>query len=158
MSVKVKKRGRPTANTTALSAQTIIDQAKALMQQAGATPSIRKLAAHLDVDAMAIYYYFKKKETLMQCITLSLIEELYEPQPKKPWQDELRTLCNSYLVLMSRYSGLLESWLSAENHEPAIAFAQRSFVHGISHFDEHFVFCNLSDMKGAFEFGKDFVG
>ena len=57
MSVKQTKRGRPLQKQ--LSQEIIIDQAKQLMLEKGKPPSIRALAAALNVDAMAIYHYFK---------------------------------------------------------------------------------------------------
>lgn len=125
MTVNSKKRGRPAANTRQLSAASIVDCAKQWMQQHGNAPSIRALAAELGVDAMAIYHYFHNKAALMRRITLSLIDELYQPHAKQPWQEELHRLCNSYLALMSRYPGLLETWLSSNNLEPAQQFSQR---------------------------------
>ncbi len=61
MSVNKKKRGRPTEKQSQLSAESILESAKLLMKKDGKIPSVRLLATQLNVDPMAIYYYFKKK-------------------------------------------------------------------------------------------------
>ncbi|NOH82178.1 TetR/AcrR family transcriptional regulator [Vibrionales bacterium C3R12] len=128
MSVKEKKRGRPKGVSNQLSADTIIDMAKSLMRAEGKIPSIRKLASHLDVDAMAIYHYFSNKNTLLESITTSLIEDIYEPQAINHWKLELKELCTSYLALLNNYSGLLETLLGMSSDSPAAVFIERFHV------------------------------
>lgn len=125
MSVKDKKRGRPKAETSQLSAISIIECAKHLMQQDGKIPSIRKLAATLEVDAMAIYHYFANKNTLLEAVTVSLIQAIYEPKSTEHWQQELQRLCKSYLSLLSNHSGLLQTFLSMTTTGPAQVFITR---------------------------------
>jgi AcrR family transcriptional regulator len=125
MSVKIKKRGRPTKNGHALNKNSIIEQAKLLMEQEGKVPSIRQLASSLEVDAMAIYHYFKNKNALLEAITISLINDVYMPHAENPWQKELMQLAKSYLLLLRRYSGLLETLLSMNAQGPAYVFNQR---------------------------------
>lgn len=125
MSVKQKKRGRPTKNSAPLSQESIISTAKLLMENDGKIPSIRKLALNLDVDAMAIYHYFKNKDALLEAITTSLVEEIYRPNNEKEWKQELESLCVSYLELLQRYSGLLETLLSMTSFGPAEVFTDR---------------------------------
>ena len=48
--------------------QIIIETAKMLMISDGKVPSIRALSAKLNVDAMAIYYYFKNKEEVFEAV------------------------------------------------------------------------------------------
>lgn len=125
MSVKDKKRGRPKGATSQLSAQIIIDMAKSLMREEGNIPSIRKLASHLNVDSMAIYHYFSNKNTLLESITTSLIDDIYEPQANSNWKLELKKLCTSYLALLNDYSGLLETLLGMSSDSPAGVFIER---------------------------------
>lgn len=125
MSVKSKKRGRPAKEGHTLSQISIIEQAKALMEKEGKVPSIRQLASELDVDAMAIYHYFENKNALLEAITISLINDLYMPQAEHSWQKELMQLAKSYLLLLQRYSGLLETLLSMNAQGPAYVFNQR---------------------------------
>jgi len=128
MTVKEKKRGRPPGARAQLNGQIIISAAKVLMREEGATPSIRKLATSLNVDAMAIYHYFKNKDALLEAITTSLVEDIYEPTPSDDWKDELNKLSGSYLKLLHTYSGLLETLLSMESVGPASVFCQRFYL------------------------------
>ncbi|MUI53689.1 TetR/AcrR family transcriptional regulator [Aliivibrio fischeri] len=125
MSVKEKKRGRPSGSNKQLSQKSIMIMAKELMKSEGKIPSIRKLATHLDVDAMAIYYYFSNKNALLEAITVSLIEEIHQPNEQTDWQDELHLLCVSYLRLLNTYTGLLETLLSMTSQGPADIFTER---------------------------------
>lgn len=125
MSVKEKKRGRPSGSKKTLNQDSIMNMAKRLMKEDGKIPSIRKLALHLDVDAMAIYYYFSNKNALLEAITTSLIKEIYLPQQKANWKSELNLLCVSYLTLLHTYSGLLETLLSMTSASPAAVFTER---------------------------------
>ncbi|MDD1780183.1 TetR/AcrR family transcriptional regulator; helix-turn-helix transcriptional regulator [Enterovibrio sp. ZSDZ35] len=125
MTVKSKKRGRPTGSVGNLSSETIIDTAKALMRQEGKVPSIRALAGSLTVDAMAIYHYFENKNALLEAITTSLIDDIYQPTASDDWENELSSLCKSYLELLEQYSGLLETLLSMKSHGPVEKFRER---------------------------------
>ena len=125
MTVKGKKRGRPAAASVALSKERIIESANALMAKEGKIPSIRKLAANLDVDPMAIYYYFANKQALLEAVTVSLVKKLYSPDPNGDWQQELAKLCHSYLNLLAQYPGLLETLLGMTSHGPAAVFTER---------------------------------
>ncbi|MCW8328936.1 TetR/AcrR family transcriptional regulator [Photobacterium sp. SDRW27] len=125
MSVKDKKRGRPKGATSHLNGQVIIDMAKCIMREEGKIPSIRQLASRLDVDAMAIYHYFKNKNTLLVAITTSLVEDIYQPKVNDDWQSELRQLCRSYLSLLNDFPGLLETLLSMDSAGPATVFIER---------------------------------
>ncbi|AOT10374.1 TetR/AcrR family transcriptional regulator [Pseudoalteromonas luteoviolacea] len=125
MSNTAKKRGRPQKSQSALSKAAIIRAAKNLMATTGNIPSIRKLSAQLGVDAMAIYHYFKNKDTLLKAITTSLIEDIYTPQNTEDWQQELSALCKSYLAILSQYDGLLHTLLSMKSDSPAEVFISR---------------------------------
>jgi len=134
MSVKDKKRGRPSEAKRLLNSESIITQAKLLMEQDGKVPSIRQLALRLGVDAMAIYHYFKNKNALLDAMTLSLMNDIYEPTLNEDWEGELRRLCVSYLELLDKYSGLLETLLSLKSQGPTETFTVR-FNTVVSHLD-----------------------
>ncbi|WP_114764943.1 TetR/AcrR family transcriptional regulator [Vibrio rhodolitus] len=124
MSVKNKSRGRPSGVTGRLNRDSIMIQAKRMMLDQGKVPSIRNLAAELDVDAMAIYHYYANKNDLLESITVSLIDQIYQPQQGASWQQELNRLAWSYLELLQRYSGLLDTLLSMKLEGPANRFEQ----------------------------------
>ncbi|EAS41981.1 TetR/AcrR family transcriptional regulator [Photobacterium profundum] len=128
MSVKEKKRGRPSGISRQLSADKIIAAAKSLMVDNGKIPSIRQLAGSLDVDAMAIYHYFANKNALLEAVTVSLIEAIYEPKDNEAWQIELMALCNSYLSLLQEHPGLLQTFLGMTSTGPANVFVDRFYM------------------------------
>jgi len=121
----IKKRGRPQKEAMALSKEVIILTAKELMISGGKIPSIRSISSELNVDAMAIYYYFKSKGVLLEELTTSLISEIYQPQEGVEWEVELRKLSKSYISLLSKYDGLLQTLLSMESTSPANVFISR---------------------------------
>ena len=125
MSVKVKKRGRPSANGTQLTAERIVQTAKELLQTEGKIPSIRKLATVLEVDPMAIYHYFANKAALLEAVTVSLMDELVFPDGDDDWTVEVKALCRNYLELLSSYPGLLQTILSMSSGGPAELFSER---------------------------------
>ncbi|GAA0788708.1 MULTISPECIES: TetR/AcrR family transcriptional regulator [Pseudomonadati] len=125
MAVNEKKRGRPAGEMSQLSADSILETAKCLMKMDGKVPSIRSLATQLNVDPMAIYYYFKNKNALLEALTTSLVAEIYQPQESFNWQGELKSLCVSYIELLREYNGLLQTMLSMTSHGPAQVFTER---------------------------------
>ncbi len=125
MSVKVKKRGRPSGKVTQLTAHRIVLTAKELLENDGKVPSIRKLASRLEVDPMAIYHYFINKAALLEAITASLMEEIVFPHGEEEWTVEVKALCRSYLNLLARHPGLLETMLSMPCGGPAKLFSER---------------------------------
>lgn len=125
MSVKRSGRGRPKASGSKIDRESIITMSKALMKQEGKTPSIRGLASKLDVNPMAIYYYFENKTKLLEAITTSLVSDVYSPNTLNYWKLELRELCISYLKLLEEYPGLLETLLTMDSVSPAEIFFSR---------------------------------
>ncbi len=125
MAVNEKKRGRPAGKQSQLNAENILETAKCLMKMNGKVPSVRLLATELNVDPMAIYYYFKNKNALLEALTTSLVTDIYQPQKNSEWQAELKRLCVSYIQLLREYSGLLQTMLSMTSHGPAHVFTER---------------------------------
>ncbi len=129
MSVKteksVKKRGRPVETKGQMSTEKIVLMAKELLKEDGKIPSIRKLARALNVDAMAIYHYFDNKNALLEAVTISLIDAIYDPVVSPEWRKELHALCLSYLQLLCDHPGLLETLLGMSTVGPAGVFIER---------------------------------
>ena len=121
----IKKRGRPQKEAKALNKEVIIKTAKELMISGGKIPSIRSISSELNVDAMAIYYYFKSKGVLLEELTTSLISEIYQPKKNLEWKVELCKLSKSYIALLSKYDGLLQTLLSMKSTSPANVFISR---------------------------------
>lgn len=125
MSVKEKKRGRPSRSQSQLTPDIIVSSARSLMQRNGKVPSIRQVSGELGVDPMAIYHYFSNKAALLEALTVSLIDDIYEPKVGGNWQVELERLCKSYLELLKAHPGLLETLLTMNTFGPAQRFSQR---------------------------------
>ncbi len=129
MTVEDKKRGRPQKDKQALSKELIINVAKQMMLNNKKVPSIRAISTALNVDAMALYYYFKNKSVLLEEITTSLISDIYEPTGSDDWESELIELSKSYLTILYKYDGLLKTLLSMSSDSPADVFIGRfSFI------------------------------
>ncbi len=120
-----KKRGRPKKETIKLSSNIILDCAKEIFLEENKIPSIRKIATKLNIDPMSIYYYFPNKNALLESITVSLMEEIYEPTKNNTWKKELELLCKSYLNLLANYPGLLKTMLSMDSKSPANVFIEK---------------------------------
>ncbi|WP_421866645.1 TetR/AcrR family transcriptional regulator [Motiliproteus sp.] len=123
--MKNKKRGRPSQNQSQLTTELIITTALKLLQENGKVPSIRQISGVLNVDPMAIYHYFSNKTALLEALTVSLVEEIYDPEEGGCWQTELRQLCKTYLALLGAHTGLLETLLTMDSDGPAQIFIQR---------------------------------
>jgi AcrR family transcriptional regulator len=123
--VNDKKRGRPKKNNNQLSSHIILESAKKLLLVEKKIPSIRKVALELNIDPMSIYYYFPNKNNLLEAITISLMQEIYEPNNSNNWKKELVLLSKSYLTLLSNYPGLLEIMLKMESFGPSSEFIKR---------------------------------
>ena len=128
MVVNIIKRGRPKGSKNKLTPLAILNRVKKIMRSEGKIPSIRKLATALKVDPMAIYYYFSNKNELLEAVTVSLIKEIYQPLGTDNWQEELKTLCKSYLRLLKDHPGLLEIMLTMDSEGPANIFVQRFHI------------------------------
>lgn len=124
MEVK-KKRGRPKKNNNKLEKKLIIEKAKELTLKTSYVPSIRNLAANLNVDPMAIYYYFKNKDELLNEVSASLIESLYEPNQELDYRENVKNLCNSYISLLLQYPDLVPIFLSNSNNKSSNIFKER---------------------------------
>lgn len=124
MEVK-RRRGRPAKDRKKLEEGSIIQAAKDIILVESRVPSIRRLASELDVDPMAIYYYFSNKQALLEAVSASLIGELYLPVKGLSWKENLRALCRSYIALLLDYPDLVSIILSVPGEGAASAFMQR---------------------------------
>lgn len=84
--------------------------------------SMRKLAAELGVDPMAIYHHHANKDALIHAVMQALMEECDIPQATGNWQQDLRNLCSSLRALANRHPGAFriyetyEKWVPAEHN------------------------------------------
>ncbi|WP_028108710.1 TetR/AcrR family transcriptional regulator [Ferrimonas futtsuensis] len=124
MTVKGKRRGRPLGGA-ALSQERILEAATELLGLEGKVPSLRKLATSLGVDVMALYHYFPNKGALLEALCCQLVAGIYTPVEGQPWRQELTRLSQSYLALLRRHGGLLETLLGMSSLGPAQVFMTR---------------------------------
>lgn len=119
------KRGRPSKEKNNLNAELIINEAKCMMADSGKVPSMRAISKELNVDPMALYYYFNNKNVLMEGVASSLMSEIYVPNGKLDWKQELKELSKSYLAILQKYDGLLTTLLSMSSNSPSDVFISR---------------------------------
>ncbi|KPW01837.1 TetR/AcrR family transcriptional regulator [Pseudoalteromonas sp. P1-11] len=119
------RRGRPSKEKNILSAELIVSKAKCMMAGTGKVPSMRAISKELNVDPMALYYYFNNKNILLEGVAKSLMSEIYVPSGKLDWKQELKELSKSYLAILRKYDGLLKTLLSMSSNSPADVFISR---------------------------------
>jgi TetR/AcrR family tetracycline transcriptional repressor len=77
-----------------LSRETVVDGALALTDAEGLEGlTIRRLATHLGVTPMALYWHFKNKDELLEAVAdrlWSLVDTKVDPS--RPWPERLRTI------------------------------------------------------------------
>lgn len=122
-----------------LSRGCIVKAAMALLDREGEKGfSMRKLAAELGVDAMALYHYHENRKALMHDVLQALMEECELPEPGPDWRSDLRAQCNGLRRLARRHPGafrvyeLYEDWIAAEHrvHEAFHATLLRAGLPG----------------------------
>ncbi len=102
-----------------------MEAAKDLTVSSHKLPSIRSIAAHLEVDPMAIYHYFESKQALLESMASSIVTSVYQPKTALRWENELGKLAVSYVDTLRAYPGLLEAMLANPVVGPVHMFAER---------------------------------
>ena len=67
--------------------------------------SMRKLAAALNVDPMAIYHHHANKAALMQAVLDAMLREFSPPATTGDWRQDLTALCHEFRALGHRHPG-----------------------------------------------------
>ena len=70
--------------------------------------SMRRLAAHLGVDPMAIYYHIPNRATLIFKIVDSVISQCELPQEALSWQVEVKAICAEYRRMAQQYPEVIK--------------------------------------------------
>lgn len=104
-----RRPGRPKAEQAALDRQRIIVAALALLDAQGiAALSMRRLAAELGVDPMAIYRHLPNKQALLEAIVAQVFSELrVEGQHAGGWQEQLRAFARAYRAMARAHPNLV---------------------------------------------------
>lgn len=107
-----KKRGEARRGTAAraapaLSKEMIVRAARELVRRRGCSKvSMRLLGERLGVSAPAIYYHFKSRRALFDCVATSVFEEIAKIDTKAPWTEQLRCFVLAYQQRLIEYPGL----------------------------------------------------
>ena len=100
----VQNSGRASETRPPLSADRVLRAAIALADQGGLEGlSMRKLARNLRVEPMSIYYYYTKKDELLDGITEEVIEEIRLEPLGTDWKSALRSTALSAHRALERH-------------------------------------------------------
>ena len=93
-----RRAGRPKAGQERLTRELIIGAALRLIDEEGMDAlSMRRLAAELGVDPMAIYHHLPGKAAVVTGVVEAVFAELRVPPPgDKGWQDGVRAFARAY--------------------------------------------------------------
>ncbi len=108
------------AQRGSLSQQRIVDAAMVMLDRDGEKGfSMRRLAAELDADPMALYHHIPNRKALMQAVLEALMRDCTLPQPQGSWQIRVRALCHALRDLAHRHPGCFQVYVSFEDWVPA---------------------------------------
>jgi TetR/AcrR family transcriptional regulator, tetracycline repressor protein len=68
--------------------------------------SMRQLAAHFGVSAAALYYHFRNKDHLLDCVAGHVMGAIEKPARTLPWTERLRHVSLSQQAALRAYPGL----------------------------------------------------
>ena len=116
------KIGRPKAGQEPLNRERILAAALRLVDEHGMEAlSMRRLAAELKVDPMAIYYHLPNKRAILAGLVERVFAELRVPSAKnKAWQDRVRAVARAYHGLAKAHPNLV-LYLVTDRESAAVA-------------------------------------
>lgn len=92
-----------------LTSERIIDGATSLLDRNGLKKfSMRKLAAYLEVDPMAIYYHIPNRTALIALVVDKVVSQCKLPIEVLPWQEAVKSICIEFRKLAHRHPGVIE--------------------------------------------------
>ena len=83
--------------------------------------SMRRLAAEMGVDPMALYHYLPNRSALMCDVVDALVAECDLPPPCGTWQVQVRDLCHAFRRMAHRHPGafpvyvMFQEWVPSEH-------------------------------------------
>ncbi len=104
-----RRTGRPKAGQERLGRELIVAVALRLIDEQGmAALSMRKLAAELGVDPMAIYHYLPGKEAVLAALVEDVFSRLrVTPASGGVWQDRVRAFARAYRDVVRSHPNLV---------------------------------------------------
>ena len=124
-SCQVAKTGtrseEPEGDKPKLSKRTVIENALKLADADGLDAlTIRKLAQHLGVTAMALYWHFRSKEDLLEGVAEQVWGELdVNTDPDAPWWSQLQGLLESLVRVLRAHPAAPQLFLEHEKRNEA---------------------------------------
>ena len=108
------------AQRGSLSPERIVGAAMALLDREDEKGfSMRRLAATLGADPMALYHHISNRKALMQAVLTRLMQDCALPEPVGDWRTRVRALCHGLRDLAHRHPGCFEVYESFEDWVPA---------------------------------------
>lgn len=104
-----RRTGRPKAGQERLGREVIVATALRLIDEQGmAALSMRRLAAELGVDPMAIYRYLPGKEAVLTALVEDVFSRLRVPTASgEGWQDRVRAFARAYRDVVRSHPNLV---------------------------------------------------
>ncbi len=104
-----RRTGRPKAGQERLGRELIVAVALRLIDEQGmAALSMRKLAAELGVDPMAIYHYLPGKEAVLAALVEDVFSRLRVPPASgEGWQNRVRAFARAYRDVVRSHPNLV---------------------------------------------------
>jgi AcrR family transcriptional regulator len=117
------QRRRPGGSRTEplLEREQIIAAALRLTRRLGLdNMSMRKLGDELGVTSMALYWYFKSKDELVDAVTDAVLQQVELPDAgDKPWDEHLRFIAWAVHDVLVEYPGIADQLLTYQNFPPS---------------------------------------
>ena len=102
-----------------LSSDGIVATAMEMIDADGADSfSMRKLAARLGVDPMAIYHHHKSKAALMRAVVQAMLSEFAAPARTGDWRADLRAVSHAFRALAHAHPGTFAVYVQFEDDTP----------------------------------------
>lgn len=83
--------------------------ASAALEVADSDPAaltMRRIAARLGCDPMAIYRHFANRETLLDAVADLVLAEVADPDPGEPWERQVTTTAHAIRAAALRHPGI----------------------------------------------------
>jgi TetR/AcrR family transcriptional regulator, tetracycline repressor protein len=114
--------GRPKAGQESLSRERILTVALQMVDEHGMKGlSMRRLAAELEVDPMAIYYHLPNKQAILAGLVERVFAELRMPPARSElWQERVRAVARAYHGLARAHPNLV-LYLVTDRESAAVA-------------------------------------
>lgn len=109
---------QPTRRIDALTVDTIVDAAYALIADAGLTSfSMRRLGVALGVDPMSVYHHVANKRELLSLVTARVVGAMALPAADDPWDVRVRDWARAYWDVVVANRDLIAAGLA----DPVVA-------------------------------------